>query len=237
MTKRADYCISNIPLPVLKNRDNIKANFSDEFEWAVQQGTFADTCKVGWQANERFWETKNQIYGGISWIDNIITQMWYPSNDYFSKKGTLTGAYNFRDRAKVLGDMSLSERLRVARQGAEKLHPEFANTQLVPEAQGLSIAWQNVPFQLGGWANWNPDNPDDDKAYGRLLKPDGPNGQFWIVGDQVSTLPGWQEGAMMSAEHVVYLIAAPETRRLGAADSVQAPDTRSIVEGSFSYNR
>ncbi|ETW97602.1 MAG: hypothetical protein ETSY1_22005 [Candidatus Entotheonella factor] len=237
VTKRADYCISNIPLPVLQGRDKIKANFSEDFEWAIQQAVFADTCKVGWQANERFWETNNQIYGGISWIDNIITQMWYPSNDYFSKNGTLTGAYNFTDRARDLGDMSLSERLRVARKGAEKLHPEFANRQIVPEEKGLSIAWQNVPFQLGGWANWSSTNPKHDKAYQRLLKPDGANGQFLIVGDQVSTLPGWQEGAMMSAEHVVHLIAAPKMQLLEAeVDSVRAPDTRSLVEGSF-FNR
>jgi monoamine oxidase len=52
---QADYCISNIPLPILQN---IPANFSDEYKNAVAQGRFDPTCKVGWQANERFWESE-----------------------------------------------------------------------------------------------------------------------------------------------------------------------------------
>jgi len=71
--KTADYCISNIPLPVLQK---IPANFSKDFKEAVDRGRFDPTCKVGWQANERFWETEDEIYGGISWINNDITQMW-----------------------------------------------------------------------------------------------------------------------------------------------------------------
>jgi monoamine oxidase len=61
--EKFDYCISNIPLPVLQK---IKANFSEDFKKAVDHARFAPTCKVGWQANERFWESdRYQIYGGI----------------------------------------------------------------------------------------------------------------------------------------------------------------------------
>ncbi len=75
LTTTADYCISNIPIPVLRG---IPANFSRNFRKAISQLEFADTCKVGWQAEERFWESDTyQIYGGISWINDIITQMWY----------------------------------------------------------------------------------------------------------------------------------------------------------------
>ncbi len=114
---QADYCISNIPLPVLQN---IPANFSEEYKNAVTQGRFDPTCKVGWQANERFWESENyQIYGGISWIDHIITQVWYPSHDYFSRKGTLTGAYNYDNDATEFAKLSLKQRLVIALEGAQ----------------------------------------------------------------------------------------------------------------------
>ncbi len=221
---RADRCISNIPLPVLQK---IPANFSPEFKQAVDRGRFASTCKVGWQANERFWESdKYQIYGGISWIDHTITQMWYPSYDYFTKNGTLTGAYNFDDDAVKLGNLSLKERLAMAREGARKLHPEFGDDRIVPQALGLSIAWRNVPFQLGGWADWQSDDAADAKAYTRLLAPDG---RFHVVGDQVSPLPGWQEGAMMSAEHVIEQIAGK--RPLTPQEIVRAPDSRRMTQG------
>ncbi|HVT61427.1 MAG TPA: FAD-dependent oxidoreductase [Thermoanaerobaculia bacterium] len=225
---RADYCVSNIPLPLLKQ---IPANFSKEFKQAVDQGRFAPTCKVGWQANKRFWETDDEIYGGISWINDPITQMWYPSYDYFTANGTLTGAYNYSENAIALGRMSLEQRLVTARKGAVKLHPEFGDDAIVPQRLGLSVAWQNVPFQRGGWASWG-DKEGDDEAYARLLEPDG---RFHVLGDQVSTLPGWQEGAMMSAEHVLGQIAAPQALKvpgiLRAPGRVRAPRTQRLVEG------
>ncbi len=221
---RADWCLSNIPLPLLQK---IPANFSPDFKEAVDHGKFAPTCKVGWQANQRFWESDTyQIYGGISYIDSTITQMWYPSNDYFTKTGTLTGAYNYEKRAVELGAMKLDKRLETARTQGALLHPEFKDRKIVPEELGLSIAWHNVPFQHGGWASWDSSSEKDRDAYARLLAPDR---RFHVVGDQVSTLPGWQEGAMMSAEHVVEQIA--RLRPLTVPEILRAPDTRRLVMG------
>jgi monoamine oxidase len=114
----------------------------------------------------------------------------------------------------------------VAKEGGARLHPEFLDDSIVPTALGLSIAWQNVPFQEGAWADWGNDQ-HDDADYRRLLLPDG---RFYVVGDQASTLPGWQEGAMMSAEHVVDLI----TERLRPEDvpaTLRAPNTFKVTQG------
>jgi monoamine oxidase len=223
-TIEADYCISNIPLPLLTKFGKA---FDPGFAAAVNQCEYAPTCKLGWQANERFWESdKNQIYGGISYTDDPITQMWYPSYDYFTKNGTLTGVYNYDDNAKAFGKMSLDERIITARRGAVKLHPEFADTRLVPSDKAISIAWQNIPSEGGGWADWKPGSEADAKAYSRLLAPDR---RFYVVGDQVSQLPGWQEGAMMSAQHVVEQIGG---RRLKTVPKVlHAPNTRRLIQG------
>jgi monoamine oxidase len=223
-TIKADYCISNIPLPLLKNIPN---NFDPVFDAAVKLCKYDPTCKLGWQANNRFWESdKNQIYGGISYTDDPITQMWYPSYDYFTKNGTLTGVYNYDDDAKAFGKMSLEQRIITARQGAMKFHPEFADTRMVPSDKAISIAWQNIPSEGGGWANWDPNNKDHAKAYSRLLAPDR---RFFVTGDQVSQLPGWQEGAMMSAQHVVEQIGG---RRLLTVPSIKrAPNTRRLNQG------
>ena len=222
----ADYCVSNIPLP---NLAKIPANFSADFESAIDQAKFDPTCKVGWQANQRFWENnQNQMYGGISWINHNITQMWYPSYDYFTPNGTMTGAYNFSDRAIHMGNLSLEDRLRLAKQGAVQLHPQFADEAIVPTDLGLSIAWQNMPFETGGWAGWDSNSEADRRAYERLLSPDA-TGRFFVVGDQVSTLPGWQEGAMTSAHHVVDQITGVASKRKRTVK--RAPDSRSITQG------
>ena len=222
-TLKADYCISNIPLPLLKKIDN---NFAKDFLAAVELCVYDPTCKLGWQANSRFWENnQNQIYGGISYTDDPITQMWYPSYDYFTKNGTLTGVYNYDQDAIAFGNMSLEDRIKMARKGAIKFHPEFADTRLVPSDKAISIAWQNIPNEGGGWANWDPNSKSHAKAYERLLKPDR---RFYVTGDQVSQLPGWQEGAMMSAQHVVEQIGG---RLLKVAPVKRAPNTRRLVQG------
>ncbi len=228
----ADYCISNIPCPVLKGIQN---NFEPRFRLAVERTDFSSACKVGWQCNTRFWESnKYEIYGGISWTNNIIEQIWYPSDNYFGQKGTLTGAYIHNGgcpgqprNATRFGNMSLDERLRVAKAGGALLHEEFNNNSIVPTELGISIAWQNVPWQLGSWPSWG-DDQHDDADYERILRPDR---RFYITGDQASTLPGWQEGAMMSAEHVVEMLAGLKPLALPEGIIIRAPNTVKITQG------
>ncbi|MCA9137823.1 MAG: FAD-dependent oxidoreductase [Planctomycetales bacterium] len=218
----ADYCISTIPLPLLRGLAN---NFHPDFLAAMHACTFAATCKVAWQANSRFWEDdRNQIYGGISYVDDDIRQIWYPSNDFHSGNGVLIGAYNTYSQAEAMGRLDSCDRLALARSGGAKLHQEIADERIIPQRHGLSIAWQNVPFQNGGWADWGSDH----QSFSVMLSPDR---RFFVAGDQVSTLPGWQEGAMMSAHHVVEQIAGvrPTGRRL----LERAPDVRRLVEGLF----
>ncbi|ALO06036.1 Monoamine oxidase [Streptomyces venezuelae] len=232
---RADarHCVSSIPVPVLKGVR--RSGFSEAFESAVDVVEFAKTCKVGWQAERRFWEDDpadasggaGHIYGGISWTSHDITQLWYPSHGYFSDKGTLTGAYNFTEKADRFGRLPIRERLDLAREGAADLHPEFADDELVPQDKGVTIAWHKVPYQLGGWADWKPDREDHRAAYRQLLQPEGD--AFHMTGDQISPLPGWQEGAMMSAQYVVQQILGVMPRAV--PEVITVPDSAALTQG------
>jgi monoamine oxidase len=225
-TEQADHCLSNIPLPLLHTAVELRG-FSRTFLDAIGMIPFAPACKVGWQANQRFWESDTyQIYGGISWTDDLIYQLWYPSHGFFGEKGTLTGCYDYDKAAFVFGDMSFSQRLAQARDEAMRLHPEFADRSLVPEEAGVSIAWHKVPHQAGGWAYWDPGNPEQLGAYSTLLAPEG---RFHVIGDQVSSLPAWQEGALMSAEYVVRQLLGLERSFPPAILSV--PDSRALATG------
>lgn len=242
-TVNADYCVSNIPCPVLSKIAN---NFSEDptFKAAVDGTKFESSCKVGWQANTRFWESNDyEIYGGISWTNDIIEQIWYPSNDFFTEKGTLTGAYIHDNPGKKVfnatkfGKLPLKERLAKAKAGGFKLHPEFHDEKIVPTQLGMSIAWQNVPYAGGAWPSWSDQAAEDvsmttkehqdHQDYRRLLMPF--NKRFFVVGDQASTLPGWQEGAMMSAEHVVELLAGLKPHEV--PEGTRAPDTFKVIQG------
>ena len=231
VTEGADYCVSNIPAPILYRIIKGNRSFEKSFVEAVAGCGFSASCKVGWQCNTRFWEqSPTDIYGGISWTDDIIEQIWYPSNDCFSEKGTLTGAY-IHDKleakdATLFGTYDLDKRLEVARAGGANLHKEFLDDSIIPNEKGLSIAWQNVPHLEGAWPQWG-DEQQHDKIYRALLMGDR---RFHVVGDQTSTLPGWQEGAMMSAEHVIDLISGNKDRK-DIPEDIEAPDTEAITQG------
>ncbi|HKO54660.1 MAG TPA: FAD-dependent oxidoreductase [Thermoanaerobaculia bacterium] len=223
-TEKFDWCISTIPLPIFHRIIKDNPSYNAAFQRAVAAVPFAYTCKVGWQASERFWQDKDEIYGGISYIDHPITQMWYPSANFFDqKRGVLTGAYNYDEVARKFGENGLPERLRIAAEGAKRLHPDF--DRYVPRKLGLSIAWHNVPFQEGGWANWDKVDP---VHYNTLLDPDK---RVFIAGDQVSYLPGWQEGAMLSAQHVIRGIVEPPSAFAVERAPLPAPSTRAMTQG------
>jgi monoamine oxidase len=217
---RADYCLSNLPLPRLAR---LKANLSPDFRAAVEHTRFGALYKLAWQANRRFWEQPpTNIYGGISYTDKPITQLWYPSNDYMSRRGVLA-TYSYFAQAEAYGRMALAERIAAARRDAAMLHPELSSEALAPSDKAISIAWNQAEGQSGGLAVWDPSSAADTRAYQRLLAPDG---RLFVIGDQVSPLGGWQEGAFLSSEHAVLQVTgrrpalvselrrSPEVRRM-----------------------
>jgi monoamine oxidase len=223
-TIEADYCLSNMPLQKLAQ---VKSNLSSDFKQAVDHARAGALYKLAWQANRRFWEeAPYNIFGGISYTDSPITQMWYPSNDYMSSKGIIAGSYSYFEQAEAFGRMTLSDRVIAGRRDAIKLHKEFSSESLVPSSKAVSIAWNQAEGQSGGVAIWDMNGTEDNLAYRRLLRPDG---RFFVIGDQVSPLPGWQEGAFLSSEHAVLQITG---RRPTTASALErAPDTRRLLQG------
>lgn len=223
-TVRGDYCLSNMPLPKLVN---VTSNLSAEFKQAVAQARIPPTYKLAWQANRRFWEeAPYNIYGGISYTDNPITQMWYPSNGYLGKSGILAGSYSYGADAIAYGNMTLAQRIVAARRDGIKMHKELASEALVPSSKAVSIAWHQAEGQCGGGALWDMSKPEERRAYQRLLAPDG---RFFVMGDQLSPLSGWIEGAFMSSEHAVLQITG--RRPVRVSEMWRSPDALRMMNG------
>lgn len=200
---QADYCLINLPLARLVN---LKTNLAGDFTRAAASAKNVALYKLAWQANRRFWEeAPYNIYGGISYTSNPITQMWYPSNGYLEKRGIIAGSYSYADQAEAYGRMTLAERIVAGRRDAVKLHREFSDEALVPSSKAVTIAWNQAEGQSGGVTPWNFANADANRAYQRLLAGDG---RCSIIGDQMSPLGGWQEGAFLSSDFAVSRIAS-----------------------------
>jgi monoamine oxidase len=186
-----------IPLPVLRT---IPADFAPEIRAAIAAVDYVPVVKVAFQAERRFWELDDAIYGGISWTSRDITQVWYPSAGIHQRKGVLVGAYIWSDEpGEKFAAMPPPARLEAALADGERLHPDYRRHL----TNGVSVAWKNVPFSLSAWAEWTRDARASH--YATLLQGDGP---FLFAGEHMSYINGWQEGAVRSAHHTLRDIAA-----------------------------
>jgi monoamine oxidase len=178
---------------------DIPADFAPEVRTAIATPAYAKVVKIAFQARRRFWEEDDQIYGGISWTERDITQVWYPSAGFQGKTGVLLGAYIWSDDiAERVGALSPSERLVLAVQDGERLHERYAEYL----SHGVSVAWHKVPENRGAWVDWTEETRK--AAYATLCRPDGP---FHLAGEHLSYVTGWQEGAVLSAQAAVAAIA------------------------------
>jgi len=193
VTDVADFCISTMaPIQLVQAGEN----FSTGFVNALAAIAYRPATKVGLQMSNRFWETEDRIYGGISWIRDDVSQVWYPSSDFHSKNGVLTAAYNNGEPAARFGAMPIEARIEAALSAGEKLHPGEYRENYTPST-ALALAWQNMPHFIGGWAN---DQAEDQPDLYKAMVDAVPDGQVYLAGDFFSYWPGWQEGSVTSAE-------------------------------------
>jgi monoamine oxidase len=192
----APLVVVTIPLPVLRQ---LAADFSAEIRAAIAAVDYVPVVKIAFQAERRFWELDEQIYGGISWTTRDITQVWYPTAGIHERKGILLGAYIWTDDlGEKFSAMPPTARLQAALADGERLHPSYRHHL----TNGVSVAWKNIPFSGAAWAEWSRDARA--AHYATLLNGDGP---FLFAGEHLSYINGWQEGAVRSAHYTLRAIA------------------------------
>ncbi|GAB5408446.1 MAG: flavin monoamine oxidase family protein [Balneolaceae bacterium] len=187
----ADYCICTIPLPVLSYIDH---NFSGFVSRAIDYASYNTTGKIGLQFKRRFWEEDEGIYGGITNTNNEIQQIFYPSNDYQSKKGILIGYYNFGEKAGLVGDLSFQDREKLALQKGQLVHPQYREEF----ENSFSVSWDKTKYSMGGWAEYNSNSRES--IYQVLRKPEK---NVYFAGEHMTYLNAWMAGAFESARIVV----------------------------------
>jgi monoamine oxidase len=212
-TIEADYCICAMPLTIARTLD---ADFSVPIRAILDTVQYDSAYKIAWEA-PRFWEKETNIFGGISYLQQPVDLVWYPSARFFSEKGIVIGGYSIEfgpaagTLPSLLGNTDLSERaatehgytfghlptiqakLDASRRSIELLHPGHGKDLAKP----VYVSWGHIPYNLGSWISlaWN-----DEKALQTLQSPDR---RVYFAGDHTSHLVGWQEGAALSAYRVI----------------------------------
>jgi monoamine oxidase len=215
----ADYCICTIPLPVLAR---IPSDFSAAKKAAIAAAPpYLHSVKLAFEA-PRFWESDDNIFGGLAWTDRLNENVMYPSGGIGSAKGVIVAAYcagwTHQNTPDAFAGLSHEDRFRISRESIEALHP--GRSRLL--RKGVTVAWGLTPYSEGVGALWgDPDfggNPDRGDVYRELLRPEGP---IVFAGEHLSYQPTWQEGAATSAHEALKLVAAmAKERRKDVAENV-----------------
>jgi monoamine oxidase len=194
----ADYCICSLPLAILQSIPN---DFSPAVKAAIASVYYDSAYKIGWESR-RFWETENNIYGGISWLTgSAVNPVWYPSGGMFSEKGILIGGYSV-EGGTAFGQLpSVEAKLAASRAAVERVHPGRGAELKNP----VYISWGRIPYNLGSWLGGSGPGSGGyyASAYRELLEPDG---RIYFAGDHCSHIIAWQEGAALSAQHTARMI-------------------------------
>jgi monoamine oxidase len=192
----ADYCFNCIPTHLMTGIDN---NFPADYVEAMQYVRRGEAYKSAFQTKSRFWE-KDDIYGGITWTNQPIRQIWYPPHGMFKQKGIILSAYDFGGGMHFTR-LSQQERLETAIRQGEKVHPDYRQQV----EKGITIAWHRMNHMLGCAARWQRNRggmtAQEERLYHTLQAPAG--GRHYTIGDQVSLHTAWQESAILSAHWAI----------------------------------
>ena len=188
----ADYCFNSIPSHFINGIPN---NLPKEYVAALTDMRRGDFFKIGLQMKERFWEREN-IYGGITFTNQDINEIWYPSHGIFKQKGIVLGAYAFGpEQSGRFERMSPPDRIKAAARMGEKVHPGYTNYI----ENGISVSWARMNHMMGCGNSFRGDEDAESKF--RLIQ--APQGHHYMIGDQVSYHSSWQEGAFASATNAL----------------------------------
>jgi monoamine oxidase len=147
--------------------------------------------RMGMQFKRRFWEEDDWIYGGQSFFNNSkMGIIGYPNSDYMASKGVLLGFYNFGNDAINISRLSLKDREEFALEWGSKIHPTYRQDF----ESSFSVAWHRMPYSLGAWPSYT--TRTRQQYYPTLLEPDG---RIYLVGEHLSYVNAWQEGAFQAA--------------------------------------
>ncbi len=229
----AAYCICALPLTMLKGIPN---DFSAPYKKVIDEATYAHAYKIAWESR-RFWEEDDNIYGGLEFVSQGPSPVWFPSGGLFSPRGVLVSGYT-EERMQDFDKLSLDEKLAASRASIEKLHPGRGKELEKP----IYVGWGQVAHNQGSWIMTY--GPGEGRAQDRFRAPltsspksqapgagvskqgaptrpaaaatetnrgyetlIAPDGPFHFAGDHCSHIVGWQEGAALSSLRALRMIA------------------------------
>ncbi|WP_342596606.1 FAD-dependent oxidoreductase [Cyanobacterium aponinum UTEX 3222] len=189
---KCDRIVITAQPPVLKN---MRIDVGDAWLEAFQALPPRFAVKVAGWMKRRFWEEDLGIYGGITFTNLPIQQIWYPNNGFLEQNGgLLVLAYSALEYGEALGKIAPDIRCLAVQELASRIHPQIKSES----SHLMTIAWQNIPYIYSPWMAWTPEKYN--QYFHQITRCDR---RIAFAGDWCSHLPAWQEGAIRSAYDLI----------------------------------
>lgn len=132
----------------------------------------------------------------------------------------LLACYGSGPGARAFANRTLAEQMDVARGVVGRLHPGQEGLL----ERGVVVNWSKIPFNLGPWPAYGgvggQEGHLDHPSY-RLLNE--PHDRVYFSGAHLSQMPGWQEGAVLSAYRAIGFIAERAAQTTASNSRRSAP--------------
>lgn len=203
-TRNCDYVLCTIPFSVLRKLE--LSGFDNDKLTTIDNTVYWPATKVLFHCARPFWEEAG-IFGGASFSDAGIRQIYYPSVKNNSSQGSvLLASYTIGDDAEYLGTLSEQDRNIYVKNALSQLHPEIETPGMLSDT--TTIAWSNYKWSAGGCSvPWNHNMSYEYQSHQDIAKPQK---TLFFAGEHCSRLPAWMQGSIESALQAVHDIAAHE---------------------------
>ena len=193
-TRHCDYVLCTIPFSVMRKME--LSGFDDDKLSAIYNIVYWPATKVLFHCARPFWQ-QDGIFGGASFSDEGIRQIYYPSiKDNSSQESVLMASYTIGNDAAYLGKMAEQDRNLYVQNALSKLHPEIRTPGMLLDM--TTIAWGNYKWSAGGCSlSWN------HQPYQEIARPQK---TLFFAGEHCSKFPAWLQGSIESALQAVHNI-------------------------------
>jgi monoamine oxidase len=185
----ADEVILTVPVPCMRTID-FSPMLPQDKRLMIRNLYYDSAAKVLLAFSERFWETRDDIWGGGSVTDLANRMVYYPSHGFGDKAGVVLASYTWETEARGWGSLTNEQRVQRALDGLASLHGEYIRDLFI---SGTSVFWDESPFAMGEAAMFAPGQLSE-------LQPltSNPVGNLHFAGDWTTLRHAWIEGAIES---------------------------------------
>ncbi|MBV8036129.1 FAD-dependent oxidoreductase [Roseateles sp.] len=185
----ADEVILTVPVPCMRTIDFHPCLPQDK-RLMIRNLYYDSAAKVLLAFDERFWETRDDIWGGGSVTDLSNRMVYYPSHGFGEQAGVVLASYTWETEARGWGSLTDAQRIELSLDGLAQLHGDYIRRHFI---SGASVFWDESPFAMGEAAMFAPGQLSE-------LQPmvSAPLGNLHFAGDWTTLRHAWIEGAIES---------------------------------------